>query len=52
MQLSPNQQLLPYFFSAFLESTSNFQYFGTKSEPQRQFVSEIIEWKKRGYLKA
>ena len=29
-----------------------FEYFEKKEEPQRWFVSEIIDCKKRGYLNA
>ena len=50
MQLSPNQKIFAGFFSAFPESTSNYEYFHHKDEPQGLFVSEIIDCKNRGYL--
>ena len=37
-------------FSAFPESTQKFEYFGIKDKPQRLFVSEITDLKKRDYL--
>ena len=49
MQLSPNQKIFSEFRSAFPESTFNLEYFQKKDEPQRLFVSEIIDYKKRGY---
>ena len=41
-----------YINSAFAEATSNLEYFEKKDEPQRLFVSEIIDSKERGYLNA
>ena len=41
-----------FFFSAFPESTWNFEYFDIKDEPERLFVSEIRDYKMRGYLNA
>ena len=52
MQLSKNQKNLSQFFSPFPESTWNFQYFQQKDEPKKWFLTEIIDWKKRSYLKA
>ena len=34
----------------FLKSTSKFEHFRKKGEPQRLFVSDIIDCKMRGYL--
>ena len=50
MQLSRNHKIFSGFYSAFPKSTGNFEYFGTKNEPQRLFVSKIRDCKKRGYL--
>ena len=50
MQLSQNQKIFSLFFAAFTESTKNFQYFERKDEPQRRFLSEVLDYKKRGYL--
>ena len=52
MLLSQNQTIFSIFFSAFPESPKNLKYFEKKDEPQRWFVSEIIDCKKRGYLNA
>ena len=52
MQLSKNRKIFSKFFSVFPESTSSFEYFGKKDEPQRLFVSDIIGCKKLGYLNA
>ena len=50
MQLSPNQKLFPEFFYAFPEFKSKPDHFEKKDEPQRLFVSEIIDCKKPSYL--
>ena len=52
MLLSQNQKIFFQFFSAFPESISNLQYFEEKYEPQRLFVSGILDCKNRGYLNA
>ena len=52
MLLSQNQKIFFQFFSAFPESISNLQYFEEKNEPQRLFVSGILDCKNRGYLNA
>ena len=52
MELYPNQTIFSQFFFAFWESTSKLQYFEIKYESSRLFVSEIIDWEKRGYLNA
>ena len=52
MLLCRNEKIFSWFFSAFAESTSNFEYFETKDEPGRVILSEIIDYKKRCYLKA
>ena len=49
IHLSPNQNRLAQFFSAF---TKHLEYFKKKDEPWKLFVSEIVDWKKRGYLNA
>ena len=46
MQLSQNQKIFSECLSAFPAATSNLEYFETEDEPQRLFVSEIIESKK------
>ena len=51
MQLSPNQKLFPEFFYAFPEFKSKPDHFEKKDEPQRLFVSEIIDCKKPSYLR-
>ena len=40
------------FFSLFLESTYDLKWFERKDEPQRLFVSALIDYKMRGYLNA
>ena len=40
------------FPSPFPEPTSNLRCFEQEDEPQRLFVSEIIDCEKRGYLNA
>ena len=52
MQVSQNQKIFSEFFSAFPKSPYNLEYFEKKDEPQRLFVSEIIDSKERGYLNA
>ena len=52
MQLSPNQKNYSEFFSAFRQSTYNLKYFEKNDDPQRLFVSEIKDCKKRGCLNA
>ena len=52
MQLSPNQKIFSKFFTALPESIENLPNFQIKDDPQRLFVSEIIDCKKRGYLNA
>ena len=50
MQVSSNQKIFSESFPAFPESTQNFGYFEREDEPQRLFVSEIIDFQMRGYL--
>ena len=52
MQLSQNQKLFTHFFPAFPKSTYHLEHFEKEDEPQRIFVSEIIDCKKPGYLNA
>ena len=52
MQLSQNQKIFSRLFAAFSESKENFEYFEKKDEPQRWFLFEDIDCKKRGYLNA
>ena len=52
MQLSQNRKIFSEFFSALVQSTSNLEYFEKKDDPQRLFVSKIIDFKKRSYLNA
>ena len=39
--LSQKQKTFPQFFSAFLKSTLNFEYFQKKDDPHSQCISEI-----------
>ena len=50
MQLSQKLKNLSELFSKFLKSTSNFEHFEKRYEPDSWFTSEIIDWKKRGFL--
>ena len=52
MQLSPNQKMFSEVFSAFLQSTWNWEYFGKGDEPHRRFISPITDFKEEGYLNA
>ena len=52
MQISPNQKLFPEFFYAFPEFKSKPDHFEKKDEPQRLFVSEIIDCKNQCDLNA
>ena len=52
LQLSQNQKIFSDCFSAFPKSTYHSEHFEKEDEPQRIFVSEIIDWKKPGYLNA
>ena len=52
MLLCRNEKIFSWFFSAFAESTSNFEYFQKKDESGKLIVSEIIDCKKQCYLKA
>ena len=52
MQLCQNKKTYSKFFSLFPESTKNLEYFENKDEPNRLFVSEIIECKRWCYLNA
>ena len=48
MQLSLNQEIFSELFSAFPECTWNLEHFEKEHEPQRLFVSAIIDFKKQG----
>ena len=50
MQLCPSLEIFSQFFPNFLKSTSNFEHFGKKDEPNSWFISEVIGCEKRGYL--
>ena len=52
MQFSQNLKIFSQLFSAFPKSIYNLKYFETNDEPQRLFVSDIIDCKKRCYLNA
>ena len=39
--LSQKQKTFSQFFSAFLKSTLNFEYFQKKNDPHRQWISQI-----------
>ena len=44
--LSQKQKTFPQFFSAFLKSTLNFEYFQKKDDPHSQCISEIRDSEK------
>ena len=48
MQLSQNQNIFAGSFSAFHKPISSLEHFKKEDDPQRVFVSEIIDWKKGG----
>ena len=50
MQLSQKLKNLSELFSKFLKSTSNFEHFEKKYEPDSWFTSENIDWKMRCFL--
>ena len=52
MQLSLNQKIFAELFSEFPKSTKDVEYLGPEDKPQMLFLSEIIDWKKPGYLNA
>ena len=52
MHLSTNQKIFSWFFYAFPGSTSNMEHVWEKDELWRLFVSQIINYKKLGYLNA
>ena len=52
MLLSQNQKTFSEFFAVFPQSTSNLQYFETKDESRKLFVSDIIDFEKQSQLNA
>ena len=50
MQLSPKLKMFPQFLSAFLKSPSNSEYFEKKDEAHGSGISQVLDYKKRGYL--
>ena len=50
MPLSHQPKAFPEFFSEFLKSTSNFQYFGKKEESHNLSITEIIDSERGCYL--
>ena len=52
MELSPNRKIFSEFFSGLPDSAWNWEYFEKKDESQTLFVSDIIDYKKWGYLNA
>ena len=50
--LSLKQKPFSGFFIAFLKSTENGEHFQRKGESSSLSISEIIEFKKSGYLSA
>ena len=52
MQLSEKPKTLSQFFTAFLESTLNFEHFEIKNEPHSSSISEVIDSERRAYLNA
>ena len=51
-QLSLKQKTFSGFFIAFLKSTGNGEHFQKKGESSSLSISEIIDSKRSGYLKA
>ena len=52
MSLSQKRKMFSEVFSPFPESTYNLQYFETRDQPQRLFLSEIKDCKNRSKLNA
>ena len=52
MQLSEKPKTFCQFSIAFLESTSNFEHFETKSEPYSLSIFEVTYSERRAYLNA
>ena len=52
MQLSEKPKTFCQFSIAFLESTSNFEHFETKSEPCSLSIFEVTYSERRAYLNA
>ena len=50
MQLSPKQNNFLQFFSAFLKSRLNFEYFQKKDDSRSWGISEITDPEKYGYI--
>ena len=50
--LSWKQKTFPWFFIAFLKSTSNGEHFQKREESSSLSISEIIDSKRGGYLNA
>ena len=50
MQLSEKPKTFCQFSNAFLESTSHFEHFVTKSEPYSLSISEVTYSERRAYL--
>ena len=44
MQLTQKQKAFSEFFCAFLKSTSNFEYFEKKDDPQSFCISAITDY--------
>ena len=44
------QKNISEFFALFLKSTSNFEHFENKHDPNSLFISEITECKMRGQI--
>ena len=49
MHLSNKQKTFCQFFSAILESRSNFEHFLQKDDPDRLCISKITDCERRGY---
>ena len=50
--LSQKENISSEFFSGFPEPTFNLEYFEKKDEPQKLFVSEIIDFNNQCYSNA
>ena len=50
IQLSPKPKICALFFIAFMNSTSNFEYFKKKYQSDSLITFEIIDFEGGGYL--
>ena len=50
MQASKKLKMFSQFFTAFLKSTFNFEYFEEKDEPHSLCICEVVDGEKRSYV--